>query len=109
MTLASEAKVSRNTARPSPRLTLWAAALLAFFLFWQFGEPFAAWAFDYPRAWQVPAARLIGNAAKWLVNEASFGLFTFTEMTRFVAAVAEVPYTIALSLLSTGFLSGQGS
>ena len=39
----------------------------------------------------------------------NLGLFTFTEMTRFIAAVIEFPYKIALSLLSTGFLQGQGS
>ena len=45
----------------------------------------------------------------WLVNDASFGLFTFRELTRFIAAVLEVPFTIATSLLATGVLSGAGS
>jgi len=45
----------------------------------------------------------------WLVQDASFGLFSFTELTRFVAAMIDVPYRIALSLLSTGWLEGQGS
>ena len=44
-----------------------------------------------------------------LVNDASFNLFTFTELTRFLPALIDVPYRLALSLLSTGFLSGQGS
>ena len=96
-------------ARPYPRLIGWSLVLVAFILFWQFGKPLAAWAFDYPRAWQIPAARLIGDATRWLVNEAHFGLFTFTEMTRFIAAVIDVPYRVVLSLLSTGFLSGRGS
>lgn len=87
----------------------WAAAILAFVLLWQFGEDFAGWAFDYPKTLTIPAARWISDAMKWLLNEASFGLFTFTELTRFIAAVIDVPYRLALSLLSTGFLSGQGS
>ena len=33
----------------------------------------------------------------WLVNDATFGLFTFTDLTRGIAGVVEVPYTIALS------------
>jgi hypothetical protein len=32
---------------------------------------------------------------KWLVNEASFGLFTFTDLTRFIAAIIDVPYRLA--------------
>ena len=35
----------------------------------------------------IPAARWIGNAMKWLLDDATFGLFTFTELTRFIAAV----------------------
>src|SRR5690348_16992940 len=87
----------------------WLLAGIPFVLFWQFGEPVAKWAFDYPKAWIIPAASWIGSAMKWLLNEATFGLFTFTEFTRFLAAVVDVPYRVALSLLSTGFLSGQGS
>ena len=87
---------------------LWIAALIVFIAFWQFGDQLK-WAFDYPKAWQIPAQRWIGNTMKWLVNSASFGLFTFTDMTRFVAWLLNKPYELALSLLSTGFLSGQGS
>jgi glycine betaine/proline transport system permease protein len=87
----------------------WIVAILAFILLWQFGENVAGWAFDYPKSLTIPAARWISEAMKWLLNEASFGLFTFTDLTRFIAAVIDVPYRLALSLLSTGFLSGQGS
>jgi len=87
----------------------WLAAAIGFVLLWQLGEPLAKWAFDYPKAWQIPAQRWIGDAMKWLVNEAGFGLFTFTDLTRFIAAMIDLPYRLALSLLSTGFLSGQGS
>lgn len=84
----------------------WAIALAAFVLLWQFGEGLVGWAFDYPKSLIIPAARWISNAMKWLLNEASFGLFTFTELTRFIAAVIDLPYRLALSLLATGFLSG---
>ncbi|MCO5063984.1 MAG: ABC transporter permease subunit [Rhizobiaceae bacterium] len=87
----------------------WLIAIAAFVLLWQFGEPVAKWAFDYPKAWTIPAAAWISNALKWLLNDATFGFFTFTQLTRFIAAVVDVPYRIALSLLATGFLSGQGS
>jgi glycine betaine/proline transport system permease protein len=88
---------------------VWLSAAALFVLFWQYGEPLAKWAFNYPASWRLPAARWIGNATKWLVNEASFGLFTFKDLTRFIAAVIDVPYRIALSLLHTGLLEGQGS
>ncbi len=96
-----------------PRFTVWhgvwAVALVGFFLLWTYGKPIAGWAFKFPREQQIPFKRWIGDFMKWLVDEASFGLFTFTELTRFIAAVIEFPYKIALSLLSTGFLKGQGS
>ena len=88
---------------------VWIAALAAFVALWQLGKPLARWAFDYPRAYEIPLRGWIGSFMRWLIDEASFGLFTFTDLTRFIAAVIHVPYKIALSVLSTGFLQGQGS
>lgn len=65
--------------------------------------PHVPWAFDWPKAWGVPAARWITDATKWLVNEASFGLFTFKEATRAIAATVELPYRLAEALLVKGF------
>lgn len=87
----------------------WAVALGLFVVFWQYGRPLAGWAFDYPRALTIPAAAWITAATKWLLNDATFGLFTFSEFTRFVADLIDIPYRIALSVLSTGFLRGTGS
>lgn len=88
---------------------LWLAVFVCFALLWQFGASVAGWAFDYPKEWQIPAARWISDAMRWLVEDATFGLFTFTQLTRFIAALVDLPYRLALSLLSVGFLSGQGS
>ena len=114
MSTASQTAIRDHRTSPSGDNTrsgglIWLAAVVIFLLFWQFAEPFARWAFDYPAGWRLPAARWIGAATKWLVDQASFGLFTFTDLTRFIAAVIDVPYRIALSLLHTGLLSGQGS
>jgi glycine betaine/proline transport system permease protein len=86
-----------------------ALAAFAMLITWWLGPSIGKWAFDYPRAWQIPAAGHISTWMKRLVNEASFGLFSFTDLTRFIADLIDIPYTFALSLLSTGFLSGQGS
>ncbi|MGC4023767.1 MAG: ABC transporter permease subunit [Mesorhizobium sp.] len=101
--------VAPRLMKPRASIIGWALALIAFVLLWKFGEPFVKWAFDYPKAWTIPAAKWISDALKWLLNEATFGLFTFTQLTRFIAAVVDVPYRAALSLLSTGLLSGRGS
>ena len=105
-----------TTRRPiAPRMIAghpsiaWAIVLATFIALWQVGKATAPWAFDYPKAYIIPASRWISAAMRWLLDEATFGLFTFTDLTRFVAAVIDVPYRLALSLLSTGFLSGQGS
>ena len=85
----------------------WLIALAVFAILWL--APVPKWIDVYPKAWEIPAASWISAAMKWLVNDASFGLFTFTDLTRFLASVIEAPYRLALSLLATGFLSGQGS
>ncbi|PSJ60208.1 ABC transporter permease [Pseudaminobacter soli (ex Li et al. 2025)] len=103
---AREGSPSRGN---SASLIAWGVAIAAFLLLWRFGAEALKWTFDYPKSWQIPLARWIGDAMKWLVNQASFGLFTFTDLTRFIASIIDLPYKLALSLLSTGFLSGQGS
>ncbi|MEZ5913901.1 MAG: ABC transporter permease subunit [Paracoccaceae bacterium] len=96
-------------ARRAGPAAIWGLALLAFIAFWKLGGEVAPWAFDYPSRWRLPVARWISEATKWLLNDATFGLFTFQDLTRFIAAVIDFPYRIVLSLMSTGFLSGQGS
>jgi len=100
----SEIRPARSA---KPTLLVWLVALALFALLWL--APVPKWVDVYPSAWQIPAARWISAAMKWLVNDATFGLFTFTEATRFIASLIEAPYRLVLSLLSTGFLSGQGS
>ncbi len=97
-------EISSNTLR-----WVWAAALAASLAFWLFAKPYAPWAFKYPRAWQLPLKREISDFMKWLVEDASFGLFSFTELTRGIAWLLDIPFTIATSILSSGFLKGQGS
>jgi glycine betaine/proline transport system permease protein len=73
------------------------------------GESTAKWAFDWPKVWTLPAARWIGGFVKWLTNDAAIGPVAFSDLTRFAAWIVDIPYQLVLSLLSTGFLSGEGS
>ena len=99
-----------RTPPPSIRLPVaWLIAVAAFVAFWLYAKPVARAAFDYPKAYTVPLAKWISTGMKWLIDEAGFGLFSFTDVTRFVSAVLDIPYRLASSLLSTGFLEGSGS
>ena len=68
----------------------------------------ARWIVRYPKAWQHSVDSWISAAMKWLVEEANFGLFTFRELTRFIAALIEAPYQLVRSALIDGFSSGIG-
>lgn len=113
MAMSGAPLLEPGTAQPSaPSFRLpvaWLMAVAAFVVFWLYAKPLMPAAFEYPKAYIVKLAKWISTAMKWLIDEATFGLFTFTEFTRFVSAVLDVPYTIASSLLSTGFLEGSGS
>ncbi len=101
--------IPRRPAMPLNRL-LWLvifAASLAFLYLPRGVLP--DWAFNLPRGWRVPVQAWVSAAMQWLIDDATFGLFTFRELTRFVAAILAVPFDIATDLFATGLLSGQGS
>jgi glycine betaine/proline transport system permease protein len=89
--------------------TIWLAALSAFAVLWLAAGDVVPWAFDYPRAWQWPLAQWINAVMNWLVNDAAIGPVSFTDFTRALARLIEVPYRAALGFLASGLLSGQGS
>ncbi|WP_422732926.1 ABC transporter permease [Microbaculum marinum] len=106
--------VPARAAWIGPTALFWIAVLIASLIVSTYGEDViewlgADWAYEWPRAWQVPLAAWISAFMDWLVEDATFGLFTFLQLTRFVSWLLEIPLTIATSLLSTGFLKGQGS
>ncbi len=85
-----------------PGTLIWAAAATAFVALWFWGSEALPWAFEVPRAWRPPFAAWISGVLDWLTKEAHFGLFTFRDLTRFISAIIDVPYRIALGLLSGG-------
>lgn len=64
----------------------------------------AGWMMKYPRAWYLPLKNVISQAMAWLVEDATFGLFTFKEFTRAIAWLLHLPLEFATSLLSSGFV-----
>ncbi len=87
-------------SRPISLIPLLAALAIVIVLM-MLGETAAKWAFDWPRAWALPAARWIGGFVKWLTTDAAIGPISFSDLTRLAAAIVDVPYQIVLSLLST--------
>lgn len=87
----------------------WLAVLALFAAVWLAGSDYAPWARAYPRHWQWPLPQWINAFMAWLVNEAGIGPVRFTDLTRALAGLIEVPYRLALGLLATGLLWGQGS
>jgi len=97
--------------RPRPLLNSWLTAwtvLLIVTAVLFFLKEDLAWAFKYPRTWTIPLQFWISDFMKWLINDLSFGLFTFKEFTRAISWLIEQPYWVAKSLLATGFVQGQG-
>ena len=76
--------------------------------FWWFGKPWAGWAFKYPSAWKWSIGKEITAAMEWLMNEATFGLFTFRKLTRAISAVIEFPTTSSSACSRPAFCRARG-
>ena len=100
-------------AKVSPKSMIWPGLFALTWLLAMFGKGWLeaagmGWAMQYPDAWVIPLKDSISAAMKWLVEEASFGLFTFTEFTRGISWMIEQPYNLARALLAEGFVQGHG-
>lgn len=69
----------------------------------------ARWLVKYPSGWVISFKTYISAAMKWLVEDAHLGPVAFTDVTRAIAWLIELPYDFVISLLATGFQQGQGS
>ena len=61
------------------------------------------WAQVYPESWIIPFSNYLSSFVRWLVNDASLGLFTFKEFTRGLSVVLDAPTNFLKGLLVTGF------
>ena len=67
------------------------------------------WLKEIPPQWRLGLDTAISRFMNWLVEDATFGLFTFKEGTRAISAFLNAPLTAATAIFSTGLLSGSGS
>ena len=96
----------------SNKIIFFSLAFLTFVFYW-YGKEIAnyfdsKWILKYPKHHAIPFAIYTTSFVKWLINEASFGLFTFKELTRFFAWIIEQPYNLVLAIISKGISKGQG-
>ena len=68
-----------------------------------------SWALNFPKSLNISFKVYITAAIKWLIDSATFGIFTFNDLTRVISWIIEQPYNIILSLVAKGFYEGQGS
>jgi glycine betaine/proline transport system permease protein len=76
---------------------------VAVFITWattRFIDP--PWMAVYPEDWVLPFKDLLNRLMDWLINDLSFGVFTFKELTRSLAWLLEWPMTWALGVFATG-------
>lgn len=89
-------------------VTFWTFVLLAVLAF-VFRDSVPSWMRELPSGWRIGFDSAISASMKWLVEDASFGLFTFKEATRAIADVLNIPLDFATSILATGLRDGRGS
>jgi glycine betaine/proline transport system permease protein len=100
---------STRPAVPWMRVFWLAALVVAFALAFLPAAKPADWMLELPPEYRVPAQAWISAAMKWLIDVATFGLFTFSEATRFISFLLDQPLSLATALFSRGFAQGHGS
>ncbi len=86
-------------------LVTWALSTWSFALYKALD---ARWIIRFPKKYELPFEGWITNAINWLVEDLSFGFFTFRDITRFISALIEAPYNLVRDFLIDGVMLGQG-
>jgi glycine betaine/proline transport system permease protein len=110
MTLAAVTGERSPTIKVSVATAVWIGfAVLAVASFTLPDGAIPGWMREVPAQWRLGLDTAISNFMNWLVNDATFGLFTFREATRAISDLLNVPLRTATSIFSTGLLHGSGS
>jgi glycine betaine/proline transport system permease protein len=70
---------------------------------------YPAWFLEVPRPWRLGWDRQVSAFMTWLAEDASFGLFTFRQLTRAISWLLDWPLHWATVLFASGVMDGQGS
>jgi glycine betaine/proline transport system permease protein len=95
------AKIERAPGGGAALPLFWPIAALTLGLAWLAGGQVGLLR-DPVDQWVVPLADWVSAFFDWLARDLGFGLFTFRELTRALAAVLEVPLTAFITVLSSG-------
>lgn len=82
------------------RVATWAAAGAILLLL--LAREALPWATDYPKAWTLPLAQWLDQAANWMIFSFDLGLFTFKELTRGIAWLIGWPLGWVEAVLVSG-------
>lgn len=96
------------TANPLSGRLIWLVAIAILVALWYIA-PHVAWIGDPSSVWVLPIKGWISDAMDWLVDDLSFGLFTFKELTRSIAWVLGLPLQACIAVLSKGWHLPFGS
>ena len=95
------------------RLALW-CLVVASLILGIYGRDLAEaldmrWLIKFPTAWVIPFKSFFSSVMNWLIEDARIGAVSFTDSTRALAWVIELPYQFVLSFLGEGFSLGRGT
>jgi len=100
MSLVADSRARTTSDRANPWLVVWAVAL-ALVLALYLAREWVSWAIDYPASARVPFDTWFAAAMAWLKANV-------TGLTRFVAAIFDVPLRFAFAVLAKGYKIGSG-
>ncbi|WP_159715740.1 ABC transporter permease [Geminicoccus flavidas] len=103
------ARPAAGTRPISPGLLLWSLILAVTLALALLPLPYPKWLSEVPRAWRLGWDKDVSAFLPWLVEDASFGLFSFQELTRAISWLLAWPLEWATALFATGLQRGQGS
>ncbi len=63
---------------------------------------YPSWVARWPEAWVLPLTDWVTGGISWLVNDLSFGIFTFRDITRAVAWLLNLPFDLVEAILFRG-------